>query len=153
MCCSKPANAPQNFDCTSTRICLSRISHDIARSLGRKRGWHDSIEIGCAASDAPAFRTARNGVWAYEGTYPGPTIELKPGQRVCVEWRDEIGTVFPALDVVAPPLPRGHQCRTPFKSPSGGRKWLFPRAVRNVARTALKGAMSMAGASVRVLMA
>jgi o-aminophenol oxidase len=43
-------------------------------------------------------------VWTYEGTFPGPTIEVRRGERIRVMWRNELtGPLpFPAVEV---PLP------------------------------------------------
>jgi len=29
-------------------------------------------------------------IWGYEGSYPGPTIEARPGRSVEVEWRNQL---------------------------------------------------------------
>lgn len=41
-------------------------------------------------------------VWAYEGQVPGPTIEVRRGQRLRVHWRNELRGELPITAVVAP---------------------------------------------------
>jgi len=43
-------------------------------------------------------------VWCYEGFLPGPTIEVSRGQKVVVEWRNDLpqGEPFPVTAVTAP---------------------------------------------------
>jgi len=43
-----------------------------------------------------------SGIWGFEGTYPGPTIEAERGQPVTVEWRNELAGPFPVSDTLAP---------------------------------------------------
>ena len=42
--------------------------------------------------DLPASR-----IWGYDGTVPGPTIEVERGQPVTVEWRNELEAPFPVV--------------------------------------------------------
>jgi FtsP/CotA-like multicopper oxidase with cupredoxin domain len=41
-------------------------------------------------------------VWAYEGSFPGPTIEVRRGQRLSVAWRNELSGDYPLVAVEAP---------------------------------------------------
>lgn len=41
-------------------------------------------------------------VWAYDGLLPGPTIEVRRGQRVEIDWINEIDDGMPVTAVVAP---------------------------------------------------
>jgi len=41
-------------------------------------------------------------IWAYDGSFPGPTIEAERGQPVTVEWRNELGGQFPVVVTRAP---------------------------------------------------
>ncbi len=41
-------------------------------------------------------------VWAYEGQFPGPTIEVRGGQRLRVAWRNDIGGTIPLVAVRGP---------------------------------------------------
>ena len=41
-------------------------------------------------------------IWGFEGTVPGPTIEAERGRPVTVEWRNELGGVYPVSVTVAP---------------------------------------------------
>jgi FtsP/CotA-like multicopper oxidase with cupredoxin domain len=43
-----------------------------------------------------------SGIWGFEGTFPGPTIEAERGQPVTVEWRNELQGAFPVAVTVAP---------------------------------------------------
>jgi FtsP/CotA-like multicopper oxidase with cupredoxin domain len=43
-----------------------------------------------------------SGIWGYEGTVPGPTIEAERGRPVTVEWLNELGGAFPVSVTVAP---------------------------------------------------
>jgi FtsP/CotA-like multicopper oxidase with cupredoxin domain len=47
--------------------------------------------------DLPASR-----IWGFDGTVPGPTIEVERGQAVTVEWRNELAGAFPVSVTVAP---------------------------------------------------
>jgi o-aminophenol oxidase len=53
-------------------------------------------------SDLPPSR-----MWTYEGHFPGPTIEVRRGQKLRVAWRNDINGPFPlkAVDVMSPPPP------------------------------------------------
>ncbi|GAA3079676.1 multicopper oxidase domain-containing protein [Pseudonocardia yunnanensis] len=42
-------------------------------------------------------------MWTYEGHYPGPTIEVRRGQRVRIAWRNELSGAFPAKGVFVQP--------------------------------------------------
>lgn len=48
-------------------------------------------------------------VWAYEGSSPGPTIEVRRGQRVRVNWRNGIQGTIPLLGVEAAGAPAATQ--------------------------------------------
>jgi FtsP/CotA-like multicopper oxidase with cupredoxin domain len=41
-------------------------------------------------------------IWGYDGTMPGPTIEVERGQPVTVEWRNELDGPLPVVVTVAP---------------------------------------------------
>src|SRR5256886_6085986 len=41
-------------------------------------------------------------IWGYDGTVPGPTIEVERGKPVIVEWRNELEGPLPVVDTVAP---------------------------------------------------
>ncbi|MGH2941623.1 MAG: multicopper oxidase domain-containing protein, partial [Solirubrobacteraceae bacterium] len=38
-------------------------------------------------------------VWAYEGHFPGPTIEVRRGERLRVAWRNAVSGAFPMAAV------------------------------------------------------
>ncbi|TDV54866.1 multicopper oxidase family protein [Actinophytocola oryzae] len=42
-------------------------------------------------------------VWAYEGQFPGPTIEVRSGKRLRVAWSNDIDGTIPLVAVSAPP--------------------------------------------------
>ena len=46
-------------------------------------------------------------VWTYEGTVPGPTIEVRRGQRIRVAWQNRINGDFPVSHVVVPTVDGG----------------------------------------------
>ncbi|GIF05166.1 multicopper oxidase family protein [Actinoplanes siamensis] len=58
-------------------------------------------------------------VWAYEGSFPGPTIEVRRGQRLRVAWRNDLSGNYP---VVAVQVPNG----TPSPSDRPGREGADP---------------------------
>jgi len=41
-------------------------------------------------------------VWTYAGCLPGPTIEVRRGQQLRVDWRNEIVGPYPVVDAVGP---------------------------------------------------
>lgn len=41
-------------------------------------------------------------LWTYDGSYPGPAIEVRRGQRVVVEWINELAGPLPFASVIAP---------------------------------------------------
>jgi FtsP/CotA-like multicopper oxidase with cupredoxin domain len=43
-----------------------------------------------------------SGIWGFEGTVPGPTIEAERGRPVTVEWRNELDGAYPVSVTVAP---------------------------------------------------
>ncbi|MBZ4015555.1 phenoxazinone synthase [Streptomyces purpurogeneiscleroticus] len=56
-------------------------------------------------------------VWAYEGHFPGPTIEVRRGRRLRVSWTNRITGTFPvtAVEVAATP-----EVPTPLNEPGRG---------------------------------
>ncbi|AOS62980.1 putative multicopper oxidase [Actinoalloteichus hymeniacidonis] len=59
-------------------------------------------------------------VWAYEGHYPGPTIEVRRGSGVRIEWRNEIEGPFPVVAVDVPPPAEGEPSPSEVPGLSGG---------------------------------
>jgi len=59
-------------------------------------------------------------VWTYNGSFPGPTIRARRGQRLRVNWQNEITGNFPvtAVEMKSP---------TPFQTPQPGREGVAPR--------------------------
>ena len=41
-------------------------------------------------------------IWGYDGTVPGPTIEVERGQPVTVQWRNELDRALPVVVTTAP---------------------------------------------------
>jgi o-aminophenol oxidase len=72
-----------------------------ARILAADHDGHLSVRIRAAThrfhQDLPASR-----VWAYEGSVPGPTIEVERGRPVRVEWLNELEGTLPVTVTVAP---------------------------------------------------
>ncbi|MGB3442018.1 MAG: multicopper oxidase domain-containing protein [Actinophytocola sp.] len=44
-------------------------------------------------------------VWAYEGQFPGPTIEVRSGKRLRIAWSNDIEGTIPLVAVQAPLVP------------------------------------------------
>ncbi|OKI04699.1 phenoxazinone synthase [Streptomyces sp. CB02923] len=44
-------------------------------------------------------------VWAYEGYYPGPTIEVRRGRRLRINWHNRLTGAYPVTAAEAKPLP------------------------------------------------
>jgi o-aminophenol oxidase len=59
-------------------------------------------------------------VWTYNGSFPGPTIRLRRGQKLRVTWCNEITGDFPVKAVQV-------QSATPFQTPGPGRDGVEPR--------------------------
>lgn len=59
-------------------------------------------------------------VWAYEGTVPGPTIEVPRDQPVRVEWHNELEGTLPLVATVAPEAPMGEIPTQCLPGRSGG---------------------------------
>lgn len=49
-------------------------------------------------------------MWCYNGVFPGPTIEVRRGRMLRVEWRNDIATPYPAA---AAEVPLGPETGTP----------------------------------------
>ena len=41
-------------------------------------------------------------LWTYDGAYPGPNVEVRRGQRVVVEWVNDLSGPLPFTSVIAP---------------------------------------------------
>ncbi len=59
-------------------------------------------------------------VWTYNGSFPGPTIRVRRGQTLRVNWQNEITGNFPVTSVQV-------QSATPFQTPGPGRDGVAPR--------------------------
>jgi FtsP/CotA-like multicopper oxidase with cupredoxin domain len=59
-------------------------------------------------------------VWTYNGSFPGPTIRVRRGQKLRVNWQNEITGNFPVTAVQV-------QSATPFDTPGPGRDGVEPR--------------------------
>ncbi|MGH3803214.1 MAG: multicopper oxidase domain-containing protein, partial [Pseudonocardiaceae bacterium] len=59
-------------------------------------------------------------VWTYNGSSPGPTIRLRRGQKLPVNWQNEITGNFPVTSVQV-------QSANPFQTPGPGRDGVAPR--------------------------
>jgi spore coat protein A len=71
------------------------------RLIARERGGRLTVGIRGGAHrfhrDLPESR-----IWGYDGTVPGPTIEVERGQPVTVEWRNELDGRLPVRVTIAP---------------------------------------------------
>jgi len=70
---------------------LLAMEHDRRLAVHLRAGTHRFHR------DLPA-----SGIWGYEGTVPGPTIEAERGQPVTVEWKNELEGPLPVSVTVAP---------------------------------------------------
>ncbi|MDG4860287.1 multicopper oxidase domain-containing protein [Streptomyces sp. T-3] len=63
-------------------------------------------------------------MWGYNGQVPGPTIEVRRGQRIRIAWTNRIpeGSEYPVTAMEAPPRPQG----TPPASTEPGRGGVEP---------------------------
>jgi FtsP/CotA-like multicopper oxidase with cupredoxin domain len=58
-------------------------------------------------------------VWAYEGQFPGPTIEVRSGKRLRVAWSNDIEGTIPLVAVRAP-LAQPNPANSPgYRNPDG----------------------------------
>lgn len=74
------------------------------------RKAHDSLEIKLRGKKVQLHsQLPPTPVWTYEGHFPGPTIEVRSGQRLRVAWRNEITSAYPvtAVNVDIPNLTQG----------------------------------------------
>jgi FtsP/CotA-like multicopper oxidase with cupredoxin domain len=61
---------------------------------------HHSLEVTMRATDAQLHsELPPTRVWAYDGLFPGPTIEVDSGRSLRVTWRNEITGAYPATAV------------------------------------------------------
>jgi FtsP/CotA-like multicopper oxidase with cupredoxin domain len=64
---------------------------------------HDSLEITMRATHAQLHsELPPTPVWAYDGHFPGPTIEVRSGRMLRVAWRNKITGGYPATAVDVP---------------------------------------------------
>ncbi len=61
-------------------------------------------------------------VWTYNGSFPGPTISLRRGQKLRVNWQNEITGKFPVTAVEVQTV-----TPSPFDTPGPGRDGAEPR--------------------------
>lgn len=57
-------------------------------------------------------------LWTYEGLYPGPAIVVRKGQRVSVEWVNELSPPYPSRVVTCAQQDPGTKCVPPPLPPS-----------------------------------
>ncbi|MBB4685800.1 multicopper oxidase family protein [Amycolatopsis jiangsuensis] len=65
----------------------------------------------------------RTRVWAYDGRYPGPTFDVRRGQKLRVTWTNELGGDYP-LQVVELPFATGSE---PYQWDRPGKEGGTPR--------------------------
>ncbi|MFL6127314.1 multicopper oxidase family protein, partial [Actinophytocola sp.] len=58
-------------------------------------------------------------VWAYEGQFPGPTIEVRSGKKLRVAWSNDIEGTIPLVAVTAPP----QEANKPGSRDANGNPW------------------------------
>ncbi|WP_425086249.1 O-aminophenol oxidase PhsA [Streptomyces hainanensis] len=58
-------------------------------------------------------------VWAYDGHYPGPTFEVRRGQRIRVAWANRLTGEFPVLAGIAPLTVRQGEVSVPSTAVPG----------------------------------
>jgi o-aminophenol oxidase len=81
---------------------------------------HDSLEVTMRATHAQLHsELPPTPVWAYDGHFPGPTIEVRSGRRLRVAWRNRITGGYPATAVNLP---------SADMTPGPGRDGAAPRA-------------------------
>jgi len=85
---------------------------------------HDTLEVKMRATHVQLHsQLPPTPVWAYDGHFPGPTIEVRSGRRLRVAWRNEITGAYPAtavdVDILLPP--------NPLPSTGAGRDGATPR--------------------------
>jgi len=78
---------------------------------------HITMRTECVKLHSQLPRTT---VWTYNGSFPGPTIRLHRGQKLRVNWQNEITGSFPVRSVQVPSA-------TPFATPGPGREGVAPR--------------------------
>ena len=79
--------------------------------------WHqDEITINMTTTRTRLHsQLPATAVWAYEGQFPGPTIEVRSGKRLRVAWSNDLDGTIPLVAVRAPiaqPTP-GERARLP----------------------------------------
>ncbi|WP_255308155.1 multicopper oxidase family protein [Streptomyces marincola] len=78
---------------------------------GRGAGVREDIEIELRATWVRLHsQMAPTHVWAYDGHFPGPTFDVRRGQRIRVGWRNGIGSPYPATAGHAPRVVDGVPC-------------------------------------------
>ncbi|MEA2233338.1 MAG: hypothetical protein QOD83_3154 [Solirubrobacteraceae bacterium] len=88
---------------------------------------HDSLEIKMQATRVRLHsQLPKTPVWAYDGHFPGPTIEVRSGRRLRVAWRNEITGAYPAPAVDVDILVDGRP--NPNLTLGAGRDGATPRA-------------------------
>ncbi|MDT0441828.1 multicopper oxidase family protein [Streptomyces johnsoniae] len=70
---------------------------------GRGAGLREDIEVQLRATWVRLHsQMAPTHVWAYDGHFPGPTFDVRRGQRIRVSWRNRIDSAYPAVSGDAP---------------------------------------------------
>ncbi|QFZ21021.1 multicopper oxidase family protein [Saccharothrix syringae] len=82
--------------------------------------WHhDSLTVTMVRTEVRLHsQLPPTTVWAYDGHFPGPTIEVRDGRRIRVAWTNEIDGKVPLVAVQAP-VASAPQNSPGFRNPDG----------------------------------
>ncbi|MBW4720475.1 multicopper oxidase family protein [Saccharothrix obliqua] len=82
--------------------------------------WHqDALTVGMISTEVRLHsQLPPTTVWAYDGYFPGPTIEVRSGRRLRVTWTNEIEGRIPLVAVQAP-IESAPQNSPGFRNPDG----------------------------------
>jgi spore coat protein A len=86
---------PRSPDAAEVELGLTKYRDPLRIPPVRKP--HDSLKVTMRAAHARLHsELPPTPVWAYDGHFPGPTIEVQSGRRLRVTWRNEITGEYPA---------------------------------------------------------
>ncbi len=80
-------------------------------------------------------------IWGYNGTYPGPSIEVEQGKKIAIEWKNLINnSSFPAVAVVDNSGTQAEYGHSPIVAKQDFPKVIDTSSIPNVAVVHLHGA-------------
>jgi o-aminophenol oxidase len=92
-------NGPQPAT-QATEPTVTRFADPLRVPPRLKVAPHESLEVTMRATYAQLHsELAPTRVWAYDGHFPGPTIEVRRGQRLRVAWRNRVSGAMPLTAV------------------------------------------------------